>query len=65
MSPGSLLAGDSGINLSRDTDSRTAVRGRTSQVLNVKVLVAQLIMCKQKISDGAAANFNSFLSGCN
>lgn len=28
MSPGSLLAGDSGINLSRDTVSRTAFGGR-------------------------------------
>lgn len=27
MSPGSLLAGVSGINLSRETDSRTAVMG--------------------------------------
>lgn len=35
MSPGSLLAGDSGMNLSRDTDSRTAVRGGTSQALNL------------------------------
>lgn len=26
MSPGSLVAGDSGMNLSRDTDSRTALR---------------------------------------
>lgn len=37
MSPGSLLAGDSGRNLSRDTDSRTAVMGNkiTSDMASV------------------------------
>lgn len=37
MSPGSLLAGDSGINLSRDTVSRTAVPGKDHS-LNVAPL---------------------------
>lgn len=31
-SPGSLLDGDSGMNLSRDTESRTAVRKKRSNI---------------------------------
>lgn len=33
MSPGSLLAGVSGMNLSRETDSRTAVMGGKKRYL--------------------------------
>lgn len=44
MSPGSLVDGDSGMNLSRDTDSSTAVKHKSSP----QRLVSQL---KSKIEE--------------
>lgn len=56
MSPGSLLAGDSGINLSSDTVSRTALGGDRSHLRFIRLNIFNIY------SVGCILNINKQIS---